>query len=143
MEENLYIREGVTIPGGELGVTASRSGGPGGQNVNKVSSRVTLRWNLRTSAALDEAQKRLVEAKLASRITADGELVIHADKHRSQYLNRESARARLAVLVREALRIPVPRIPTRPSRGAKRRRLAGKKRRAEVKRSRREPGADD
>ena len=143
MEESLYIREGVTIPGSELGVVASRSGGPGGQNVNKVASRVTLRWNVRTSAALDDERKRLVEERLASRLTVDGEIVIHADEHRSQHMNRESARARLAAMIRDALYLPPRRIPTRPTGGAKRRRLAGKKRRSEVKRGRREPSADD
>jgi ribosome-associated protein len=143
VEENLYIRDGVTIPGSELGVVASRSGGPGGQNVNKVASRVTLRWNVRTSVALDDGRKQLVAEKLASRMTVEGEIVIHADEHRSQHMNRESARARLAAMVREALKIPPRRIPTRPTGGAKRRRLAGKKRRSEVKRGRQAPSADD
>jgi ribosome-associated protein len=143
MEDNLYVAEGVTIPGAELGVVASRSGGPGGQNVNKVSSRVTLRWNVRTSTALDAGRKRLVLERLASRLTVAGEIVIHADEHRSQHMNRESARARLADLIRETLTIAPRRIPTRPTGGAKRRRLAGKKLRSEVKRGRRAPSADD
>lgn len=143
MEDNLYVREGVSIPGGELEVVASRSGGPGGQNVNKVASRITLRWNVRTTVALDEAQRRRALERLAARLTVEGELVLHADEHRSQHLNRESARARLAELVREALHVAPPRIPTRPSRAAKRRRLATKKLRAKVKRDRRAPGADD
>ncbi|MBN1773278.1 MAG: aminoacyl-tRNA hydrolase [Deltaproteobacteria bacterium] len=143
MEESLYVREGVVIPGHELGITASRSGGPGGQNVNKVASRVTLRWNVRTTAALDDEQRRRVLERLASRLTTGGELVLHADEHRSQHLNRDSARARLAALVREALEVAPPRIPTRPSRAAKRRRLATKKLRSKVKQARRAPGADD
>ena len=143
MEDKLYVREGVVVPGGELEVVASRSGGPGGQNVNKVASRVTLRWNIRTTVALDDRQRRLVLERLASRLTVEGELVIHADEHRSQHLNRESARARLAELVRQALHVAPPRIPTRPSRAAKRRRLAVKKLRAKVKQARRTPGADD
>jgi ribosome-associated protein len=143
MEENLYVCEGVVLPGSELGVVASRSGGPGGQNVNKVASRVTLRWNLRASVALDDERKRRVAEKLASRLTVEGEIVIHADEHRSQHMNRESARARLAALIGEALRTPPRRIPTRPTGGAKRRRLAGKKRRSEVKRGRQAPSADD
>lgn len=143
MEDNLYVREGVVIPGGELEVVASRSGGPGGQNVNKVASRVTLRWSVRSTVALDAEQKRRVAERLASRLTVEGELVIHADEHRSQPLNRASARARLAALLREALYVAPPRIPTRPSRAAKRRRLATKKLRAKVKQARRAPGADD
>ncbi|MBI5500073.1 MAG: aminoacyl-tRNA hydrolase [Deltaproteobacteria bacterium] len=143
MEENLYVSDDVTIPGAELGVVASRSGGPGGQNVNKVASRVTLRWNVLASVALDGAQKQRLAEKLASRLTVGGELVIHADEHRSQHMNRESARARLAALVREALEVLPDRIPTRPTRGAKRRRLAGKKLRAEIKRGRRAPSEDD
>jgi ribosome-associated protein len=143
MEDNLYVREGVVIPGGELEVVASRSGGPGGQNVNKVASRVTLRWSVRTTIALDAEQKRRVTERLASRLTVEGELVIHADEHRSQPQNRASARARLAALLREALYVAPLRIPTRPSRAAKRRRLATKKLRAKVKQARRVPGADD
>ena len=143
MEENLHVREGVVIPGEELGLAFSRSGGPGGQNVNKVASRVTLRWNVRTTVALNDRQRRLVLDRLASRLTVEGELVIHADEHRSQHLNRDGARARLAALVREALYVAPPRIPTRPSRAAKRRRLEAKQQRAKVKQTRRPPAADD
>jgi len=143
MEENLYVCEGVTLRGTELDVVASRSGGPGGQNVNKVASRVTLRWNVRTSVALDDERKRRLAEKLASRMTIEGDIVIHADEHRSQHMNRESARARLAAMVRDALRVPLRRIPTRPTGGAKRRRLAGKKLRSEVKRGRQAPSGDD
>ena len=143
MEDNLFVCEGVIIRGGELTVVASRSGGPGGQNVNKVSSRVTLRWNVWSSSALDDRRKRLVLEKLASRITTEGDLVIHADEHRSQAMNRESARERLAALVLGALLVPPRRIPTRPTAAAKRRRLAGKKQRAQVKQARKAPSADD
>jgi ribosome-associated protein len=143
MEDSLYVCDGVVIPGGELEVAASRSGGPGGQHVNKTSTRITLRWNLVASAALSLDQKRLLADKLAARLTILGELVIHADEHRSQHMNRESARARLADLIREGLKVAPRRIPTRPTGGAKRRRLAGKRRRAEVKRGRQAPGADD
>jgi ribosome-associated protein len=143
MEADLYVCDGVIIPGGELEVVASRSGGPGGQHVNKTSTRITLRWNLAASAALDDERKRLLAEKLESRLTILGELLIHADEHRSQHMNRESARERLATLLRLALQTAPKRIPTRPSRGAKRRRLEGKKRRADVKRGRRAPGADD
>jgi ribosome-associated protein len=143
MEDSLYVCDGVVIPGGELEVVASRSGGPGGQHVNKTSTRITLRWNLAASAALSLDQKRLLADKLAARLTILGELVIHADEHRSQHMNRESARARLADLICEGLKVAPRRIPTRPTGGAKRRRLAGKRRRAEVKRGRQAPGADD
>jgi ribosome-associated protein len=143
MEDSLYVCDGVVIPGGELEVVASRSGGPGGQHVNKTSTRITLRWNLVASAALSLDQKRLLADKLAARLTILGELLIHADEHRSQHMNREGARARLADLIREGLKVAPRRIPTRPTGGAKRRRLAGKHRRAEVKRGRQAPGADD
>jgi len=92
MEADLYVCDGVIIPGGELEVVASRSGGPGGQHVNKTSTRITLRWNLAASAALDDERKRLLAEKLESRLTILGELLIHADEHRSQHMNRESAR---------------------------------------------------
>ncbi|MBI5491201.1 MAG: aminoacyl-tRNA hydrolase [Deltaproteobacteria bacterium] len=143
MEENLYVCEGVVIPGAELSVVASRSGGPGGQNVNKVATRITLRWNALASVALDAGRRQRLAEKLASRLTVGGEIVIHADEHRSQHMNRESARARLAAMILDALTVAPDRIPTRPSRGAKRRRLAGKKLRSEVKRGRRTPADDD
>jgi ribosome-associated protein len=136
-ERDLPVRRGLAIPEGELRESASRSGGPGGQHVNKVSTRVTLRWNALESAVLTPAQLRRLRRRLGARLTRSGELVVHARRHRSRARNRELARERLAELVRQALASPKPRVPTRPSRAARERTLAVKRRRSHVKRSRR------
>jgi ribosome-associated protein len=137
--EDLPVRPGLAIPASELRESASRAGGPGGQNVNKVSTRVTLRWSARESAALGEGQRRLLLQNLSGRLTRAGELVVHCGRTRSRARNRELARERLAELVREALRPRRARIPTAPRAGARERELAGKRRRGELKRARRRP----
>jgi ribosome-associated protein len=134
---DLPVRRGLVIPAGELRESASRAGGPGGQHVNKVSTRVTLRWNALESAVLTPTQLGRLRRRLRARLTRNGELVVHARRHRSRARNRELARERLAQLVREALASPRPRVPTRPSRAARKRTLAAKRRRSNVKRSRR------
>jgi ribosome-associated protein len=112
--------------------------------VNKVSSRVTLRFDLWASPSLDERQKRRIAEALATRITKEGVLTMHARRHRSQAMNREELLGRFAELLREALRTRRPRKRTRPSRAAKKRRLDEKRKRGEQKRLRsRRPGADD
>jgi len=129
----------LVIPAGELQVEAVRSGGPGGQNVNKVASQVQLRWNVRESPSLDEgARRRLLEA-LAPRLTTQGELLVKASTHREQARNLQEARERLSGLVEEALAPPRPRVRTRPTRASRERRLAEKKRRAARKRDRSSP----
>lgn len=134
---DLVIKPGLTIPAGELEIAFARSGGPGGQNVNKVSSKVDLRWNPATSVALSEEDRALVLAKLASRLTNDGVLIVTSTKTRDQLKNREDARAKLALIVKAALDRPKPRKPTKVSKGAKRRRIADKKHNAEKKQNRR------
>ena len=137
------MRRGLVIPGSELREQASRAGGPGGQHVNKVSTRVTLRWNALRSAALSEAQRARVALRLAARLTREGEIVVHAADLRSRARNRALARERLAALVRAALAVRRPRRPTRPSAGGRERRLAAKQRRGELKRVRRPLPRDD
>lgn len=134
---DLVIDERVTIPAAEIQVAFARSGGPGGQNVNKVESKVELRWRPGDSGALTEAQRGLVVARLGSRLTAAGELIVTSQRTRDQSRNREDALDKLAGLVRWALERPTPRRPTRPSRSARERRVNEKKRRGEVKRMRR------
>ena len=141
-DRDLPVGRGVCIPAAELHETASRSSGPGGQHVNKTNTRVTLRWNVPASAALGEAARsRLLDA-LNSRLTRDGDLVVHAGRRRSRAQNRELARARLAELVTEALTPRRSRVPTRATRASRARRAADKQRQSERKRGRRTPGAD-
>ena len=143
MEDDLPIRPGVVIPGHELRFTASRSSGPGGQHVNKTSSRVTLTWNLYDSTALTAAHRALVRQRLARRLNAEGELSVSASSERSQHRNRQAARERLADLVRRALQRRRKRIATRTPAAARRKRLEAKRRRGHVKQFRQSPRDDD
>jgi len=131
------------IPAAELRESASRSGGPGGQHVNKTSTRVTLRWCAAQSAALGEAQRARLLRRLGSRLTRGGDLLVHARRFRSRGRNRELARERLAELVREALATPKARVPTARSRGSRERALAAKRRRAQLKQRRGRVGDHD
>jgi len=131
------------IPAAELEITASRAGGPGGQHVNKTSSRVTLRWNLEQSTALPPWLRARAMRRLRRRMTRDGALVVHVDDERSQHRNRDKARERLAELLREAIRPRKKRIATVVPRAVKERRLKDKRRRSDRKRQRRKPTADD
>ena len=120
MEEPIEITPFLRIPREELEISFARSGGPGGQNVNKVSSKVILRFRVSTSPSLTEEQKALVLAKAPPRyLTNEGEIVIAASEHRDQPRNREAAEARFAALIRDALSRPKTRRQTRPGRGAR------------------------
>jgi ribosome-associated protein len=120
-----------------------QASGPGGQNVNKVSSRVILLSDFEQCAALRPADREAIRARLATRLARDGRLRIVSQQQRSQAANRVSARTRLIELLEEATFQPTPRRPTRPSRGAKARRLRAKRQRGEIKTQRRtRPGAD-
>ena len=121
----------------EITFQTSRSSGPGGQNVNKVESRVELRWHLQNSQVLSDAQKQLILEKLANQLTAEGYLLVTAQDDRSQLRNKEIALTRFHQLLQKSLRRPKPRRATRPSAGAVRQRLEGKKRQGEKKANRR------
>jgi len=136
LEVRVGLAIALVIPGEELEELASRSSGPGGQHVNKVSSRVTLRWEALASGALSEKQLQRIRTKLASRLTQRGLLVVHAQRHRSRTRNRELARERLAELVSGALVERRRRVKTRPSRGSTQRVRAGKQQRSALKRTR-------
>lgn len=141
--QDIHLPYGVTIPGAELEIRATRSSGPGGQSVNTTDSKVELRWAVRTSRALTDAQRQRLTSRLASRLTNDDVLILHSSEHRSQLRNREAIVARFRAIVGEALRPARTRRPTAPSRAAKRRRLASKRRRGEVKQLRRRPDPPD
>jgi ribosome-associated protein len=136
LEVRLERAQSIVIPGGELEELASRSSGPGGQHVNKVSSRVTLRWNALVSEALTAEHLERVKRALRSRLTRSGLLVVHAQRHRSRTRNRELARERLAELLGDALAERRPRRATRPSRASTKRASDAKRQRSTLKRTR-------
>jgi ribosome-associated protein len=134
---DIVVTPRLTIPAGELGLAFARSGGPGGQNVNKVSSKVELRWNPTTSAALTADDRVWLLAQLANRLTTDGTLIVTSTATRDQLKNRDDALSKLTLIVRAALERPKTRRATRPTRASKRRRVDDKRHRAQIKRDRR------
>ncbi|HEY0510971.1 MAG TPA: alternative ribosome rescue aminoacyl-tRNA hydrolase ArfB [Thermoanaerobaculia bacterium] len=133
------IDDNLSIPDEEVTFATSRSGGPGGQNVNKLETRVTVRFDLAGSSRLSEEQKARLRERLATRITREGVLHVTSQRHRSQGANRDAAVERFAELLRENLREKPPRRKTRPSRAAKARRLDAKRRQSQRKRDRSSP----
>ena len=141
--DDLRIHTRLLLPAGELHESASRSGGPGGQHVNKASTRVTLRWPVPDSPPLSDGQRHRLLSRLRARLTRRGELVVHAGGMRSRSRNREQARERLAEIVRAGLATRAKRVASRPSSGSRERRLTAKKQRANVKQLRRPPNRGD
>ena len=142
MADDLRINSWLVIPAGELHERFSRSSGPGGQGVNTADTRVELSFDIARSPALPEYARVRALDNLRGRVGEDGVLTVVASEQRSQLLNRRAARGRMANLIREAIAPPpAPRVPTRPSRRARERRVADKRRRSGVKRNRRvQPG---
>ena len=131
MTDSLHICDGLLIPLAEIEVRASRSSGPGGQHANVTASRIEAIFDVHASGVLSQAQKARISAKAGPRITAV------AQDARSQARNRELALQRLAAKLRQALYVPPKRAKTRPTAASRRRRLDDKRRRGELKRSRR------
>lgn len=136
------VTPALRIPRTELTFRASRASGPGGQHVNKTSSRIELEWDVAASPSLTDVQRARLLSRLASRLDTAGVLRIVSGESRSQLRNRDAVVERLAELVASGLHVPKPRRKTKPSRAAKAARLEAKRRRS-VTKSRRGRGAHD
>jgi len=132
----IQITRSILLDERELDESFVRASGPGGQNVNKVSTAVELRWNVALSPALSEPVRARLMKLAGRRLTLDGVLIIQADQFRSQDRNRADALGRLIDLVRQAAIAPIPRRPTRPTLGSKKRRLESKGKRGDLKKLR-------
>ena len=136
MSDVLAVR-GAKIPLWAIQIDVSRARGPGGQNVNKVNSRVTLRLNLRTAPGLSEFARARLLSKLGAKLTTNGELLVHGAEHRDQSQNKAAAFERLRSMLEQALTPEKRRVATKPTRGSIERKIDARKKRSAVKRERR------
>ncbi len=132
----IAITDSISLRDDELEEKFVRAGGPGGQNVNKVASAVQLRFNVRASPSLPEPVRAKILASGDARLTKDGELVVIAERHRTQEANRRDALERLKGIIREASHVPAKRIANKPTLGSRHRRLEGKAKRGSLKKTR-------
>ena len=132
----VYVMEGLDVPEAELTFTTSRSSGPGGQNVNKVNTRVTLLWSVDESPSLSEEQRERLRLTLPGRISREGVLRVVSQRHRTQFANREAAVERFAGLLRQALAEAPERVAVKVPASVKARRVQEKRRRGRLKRER-------
>ena len=136
--DDLIVKENIIIPAHEIIITASRAGGPGGQHVNKTSTRITIAWNARTTNALSDEQKTRVLEKLHTRLTKEGVLIISSGATRSQQQNKALALEQLKYELRKGLHVPKKRMKTRMPHRIKEALLQTKKHRSTIKKRRRE-----
>lgn len=142
MKYDLPVKNGIVIPEAELEITASRAGGPGGQHVNKTDTRITIRWNIKNTRALNDGQKARVLQNLQAKLTTEGDIIVHNSTSRSQQQNKEAALAQLAKEIRKALFVPKKRMATRVSKAVKESRLREKTYHGTIKKMRRKKFED-
>ena len=126
----------IKIPSSEIEFTFARSSGPGGQNVNKTSSKAILRWNLWESPSVSQAVKDRFSATFATRITVNGDVVIHSDESRDRAINEKTCLEKLLEMLKKVWTPPKKRVPTKPTKGSQRRRMDSKKLHGDVKKGR-------
>lgn len=140
--EDLWITDFLSIPASEFEVTYSRSSGPGGQNVNKVNSKVSVHWQLSTNLSLPEPVRIRLRQLAGSRLNSDGSILVVSQEHRDQVGNQRECMTKIRELILLAMRPPKPRRPTQPTRSSQRRRLADKKSTSDKKSMRQKPNWD-